>query len=69
MSIRKQNTAGGQAVEVRSRCLRMTTQATNPVIQIVDRNEENVRFAVARLSRVCSIRREANGREQSEQPI
>jgi hypothetical protein len=40
--ISKENTAGRESVEVRRNRLGMATQATDPIIQIVDGNEQDI---------------------------
>ena len=42
MSVGEEHAAAREAVEVRRPCLRMTAQNADPVIEIVDRNEEDV---------------------------
>ena len=47
MRIGKGHTAGGQRVDVRRLDLRMPAITTEPVIQIVDRDEQDIRFVIA----------------------
>ena len=42
MGIGEQHPAGGKAVDVGGEGLRVTFQATDPVIQVIDRNEQHV---------------------------
>ena len=44
MSVGEQRSAGGQPVNVGRLCLRMTTQATKPVVLIIDRDKQNIRL-------------------------
>ncbi len=44
MCVREQHAAGRQPIDVRRPCLRMPAQATDPVIEIVDRDEQHVRL-------------------------
>ena len=45
MGIIKEHAGGGQAVEVRGPGLRMSAQATDPIVQVVHRDKENVWFS------------------------
>ena len=42
MSFGKQDASSSQGVDVRSLYLRVATQATDPVIEIIDGDEENI---------------------------
>ena len=42
MGIVKENAGGGQAVQIRGSGLGMPAQATDPIVQVVHRDEENV---------------------------
>jgi len=42
MRIREQETGSGEAVEVRSPSLGMACQATHPVVEVIDGNEEDI---------------------------
>ena len=42
MGVGKEYAAGGEAIKVRGDRLRMSAQATDPVIEIVDRDEQDV---------------------------
>ena len=42
MGIGKDHAAAGQSIHVGSTCLGMTIQETNPVIEVIDRNEQDV---------------------------
>ena len=48
MGIIKENSGCGQAVEVRGPGLRMPAQATDPVVEVVHGNEQNVGFCHAK---------------------
>ena len=43
MSVAKQDPAGRQAIKIGSDCLGMPTETTNPVIEIVHRDEQDIR--------------------------
>ena len=45
MGIVKENSGCGQAVQVWRLGLRMPAQATDPVVQVIHRNEQNVWFS------------------------
>ena len=45
MGIVKEHTGGGQAVQIRGLGLGMSAQATDPIVQIVHRDKENVGFS------------------------
>ena len=42
MSVAKQNAAGRQAINVRRLSLRVPTHASNPVVQIIHRNKQDI---------------------------
>jgi len=44
MSVGEQHAAGRQAIHVWSLCLRMSSHATDPVIEIIDGDEKDVGF-------------------------
>jgi hypothetical protein len=44
MSVGKEHAPLGQTVDVGSECLRMAIHATDPVIQIVDGDEQGIRL-------------------------
>ena len=44
MGIVKENSGGGQAVQVWRLGLRMPAQATDPIVQVIHRDKENVWF-------------------------
>ena len=44
MGIVKENTGCGQAVKVRGPGLGMPAQATDPIVQVIHRDEKNVGF-------------------------
>lgn len=44
MSIGKKHASGGEAIYVRRECLGVALHAADPVIKIIDDNEENVGF-------------------------
>ena len=46
MRICKDRTTGSQAIHVWRLNLRMPAEWTNPVIEIIDRNEQHVRFRI-----------------------
>ena len=42
MGIIKKHTTGSQSVDIRSLSLGVSTQATNPIIEIIDGDEQNI---------------------------
>ncbi len=42
MGIFEKNPGGGQTVQIRGKCLRMTAHAANPIVQVVDCNKKHV---------------------------
>ncbi|MDG1241531.1 MAG: hypothetical protein P8P52_03105 [Opitutae bacterium] len=60
MSIRKQNTSLRQSVDIRRLHLRVPAHATDPVIQIVNRNQQHIRPALS-----STLRRAQLGLEES----
>ena len=51
MSVGEQRPAPSQAVDVRRPRLRVPTQASNPIVQVVDRDEQDVRPPIRGLAR------------------
>jgi hypothetical protein len=49
VGVGEEDTALGETVDIRSPCVRMTPEATNPVIEVVDRDEEYVGLVGRRL--------------------
>ena len=45
MGIVEEHAGGGQAVQIRRLGLRMSAQATDPIVQVVHRDKENVGFS------------------------
>ena len=58
MSVRKQHPACSKTVKIWRLGLRVTAEAANPIIQVVYRDEQDVRLAFAETSRTSS--RDAN---------
>ena len=46
MGIVKENTGGGQAVQIRGPGLGMPAQTTDPIVQIIHRDEKDVWFSI-----------------------
>ena len=44
MGLFKEHAPLGEGIDIRRFGLRMTTETTNPVVQIIDGNEQNVRL-------------------------
>ena len=52
MGVGKQYTPLGQAIHIRRQRLRMPSKAANPVIQIIDCDEQHIRLGRS-LSKLC----------------
>ena len=42
VSVGEQDPTGRQAVDIRRHCLRMTSQATDPIVEVIDSDEQHV---------------------------
>ena len=49
MGIIKKHTTGSQSVDIRSLCLGVSTQATDPIIEIIDGDQQNIGPALPHL--------------------
>ena len=53
MSVGKQDAAGGEAIDVGGFGLRVSSQAPDPIIQIVHRDEKNIGPIIANKTRIA----------------
>lgn len=68
MRICKQNAAGGQAIEVGRLRLGMPAETTDPVIQVVDRNEQHVWLPAVSVASLDGDQQPEKNTEQRKQP-
>jgi hypothetical protein len=62
VGVREEDPARGEAVEIRGEGLGMPAEAPDPVIQVIEGDEENVGFAFL----CCGYRRESAQEEEGE---
>ena len=67
MSVGEEHATAREAVEVRRPCLRMSAQNADPVIEIVDRNEEDIGLFDRRRSSGFVQASEDDGGQEGEQ--